>query len=149
MISSGALGTLYVSQAWGSDTFSGFCPERREDYQGPLKTIEAALERIRTLRAAGQRQPVSIVITDRIYFLDKPAEIDSSLELITIRGLSETVVSGGFRVTGFVWDTFNGHRCLRARIPQVQEGLWFTDFYVDGQRADLTALPRDGYFSAR
>ncbi len=39
------LTTLYVSQKFGSDEETGFYPEKREDLNGPLKTIEEALKK--------------------------------------------------------------------------------------------------------
>ena len=149
MFNNSNIATLYVSQEYGSDAYTGFCCEKTGNYQGPLKTIEAALERVRNLRAIGARQPVSIVIIDKTYFVEKPILIDNSLELVTIKGRKDTVISGGYRVTGFQHDTFHGKACFSVVIPQVNEGAWFTDFYVDGMRADYTSIPKDGFFGAQ
>lgn len=148
MLSNATVSTLFVSQKYGSDAYSGFEKEETGNYQGPLRTIEAALERIRNLRAVGSRQPVSIVVTDEIYYVEKPIVITNDIDQVTIRGLKNTVISGGVPVEGFREDTFNGHTCFSAHVPQLEEGLWFTDFYVDGRRADFTAFPKNGFYAA-
>ena len=148
MISNATISTLFVSQKRGSDAYSGFEREEAGCYQGPLKTIEAALERIKNMRAVGSKQPVRIVLTDEIYFAEKPIVITPDVDQITICSDCKTVVSGGVSVTGFEEDTFNGRKCLSAHVPQVEQGMWFTDFYVDGCRADFTSFPKDGFYAA-
>ena len=149
MFSNATISTLFVSQKHGSDAYSGFEREEHGDYQGPLKTIEAALERVRNMRAVGSRQPVSIVICDDIYFTEKPIVITNDVDQITIRGSHGTVISGGIQVKGFKRDTFNGKPCFSAPVPQVEQGMWFTDLYVDGRRADYTCFPKEGFFAAQ
>ena len=39
-------------------------------------------------------------------------------------------------------------RSSALHVPQVEEGMRFTDFYVDGSRADFTAFPKDGFYAA-
>lgn len=141
--------TLFVSQKHGSDAYTGFCREESGNYQGPIKTIEAALERIKNMRRIGLGQPVRIVVLDDIYFTEKPIRIDNEVSFVTICGEKDTVISGGCRVTGFRHDTFNGKACFSADVPQVKQGQWFTDFFVDGRRADFTAFPKDGFFAAQ
>ena len=148
MLNNATVSTLFVSQKHGSDAFSGFEREENGNYQGPLKTVEAALERVRNMRAVGSRQPVRIVVTDEIYFVEKPIEITNDIDQLTICGLNGTVISGGVPVEGFKEDTFHGHKCFSAHVPQVEQGLWSTDFYVDGRRADFTAFPKDGFHAA-
>lgn len=148
MLNNATVSTLFVSQKYGSDAYTGFEREENGNYQGPVRTVEAALERVKNMRAAGSRQPVRIVITDEHYFVSKPIVISADVDQITLCGAAGTVISGGVPVTGFKADTFNGRACLSAHVPQVEQGMWFTDFYVGGRRADFTAFPKDGYYAA-
>lgn len=137
--------TLYVSQEKGNNAFSGLTKEITE-IDGPVKTIEAALEKVAEIRKKGALQPVSIVILDEEFYIDKPILIQKPLDRITIRGDKNTTVYGGFKLEGLKKDKFNGRECLSAYVPQIKEGLWFTDFFVNGKRADLTAIPKNGFF---
>ena len=146
MINSGNITTLYVSQKDGNDLCTGFYKDVREDMQGPLKTIENALWQVARMRSAGFGQPITIAILDEIYTLDKTIEIDNKVNLVTIKGMNNTIINGGIKIEGFKDDTFNGVKCFSAEVPQVKEGFWFTDLYVDGIRADFTHLPKTGVF---
>ena len=135
--------TIYVSQTNGCDDASGL---RREDtgaYQGPLKTLEAALELVAQLRESGAGQPITIEILGD-YFVEKTIVIDNRVDNITITG--NGTVHSGREITGFHRDSFNGHDCFSAPVDGLSEGFWFTDFFVDGERAELTTLPKDGCF---
>lgn len=145
MINSSNVTTFYVSQQYGHNLNSGFHPENTDDMQGPLQSIEAALNRIKNLRRCGACQPIDIVIIDDVYFVEQPIRIPNEVCLVRFRGLNNTVISGGKRVTGFKKDVFNGVDCFSAAVP---DGLSFTDFYVDGLRADIPHLPQNGHFLA-
>ena len=149
MINNATISTLFVSQKRGSDAFSGFEREDHGTYQGPLKTVEAALERVRNMRAVGSKHPVRIVLTDDIYFVTKPIVVTNDIDQITICSDCKTVISGGLPVCGFREDVFNGKKCFSAHIPQVEQGQWFTDFFVDGRRAGYTSFPKEGFFAAQ
>lgn len=141
MINANNLSVLYVSQKYGDDNHTGYYKESREDFQGPLKTIENALEKIRDMRLFGYLQPMRIVITDDIYFVEKPILIDETLSAVTITSANKTTISGGRKIENFKKDTYNGVDCLSADID---EGFWFTDLYVDDKRADFTRYPEEG-----
>ena len=147
MINSGNLTTIYVSQKEGNRLNTGFYKEVRDDMQGPLDTIENALGHIFKMRSAGFGQPITIEILDDIYTIDKPIVIDEKVNLVTIKGVNNTVINGGIKIEGFKDDVFNGAKCFSAEVPQVKEGFWFTDLYVDGIRADFTHLPKEGVFT--
>ena len=149
MISNATVSTLFVSQKRGSDAYSGFEREEKGFYQGPLKTIEAALERIKNMRAVGSCHPVRIVLTDDIYVVTKPIVVANAVSQVTICSDCNTVVSGGLQVEGFRKDTFNGKPCFSAHVPQVEQGMWFTDLFVDGRRADYTSFPKEGFYAAQ
>ena len=147
MINSGNITTIYVSQKHGNNMSTGFYKDVREDMQGPLKTIEHALFQVARMRNAGIGQPITIAILDDVYTLDKTIEIDNKVNLVTIKGMNDTIVSGGIKIEGFKDDVFNGTKCFSAEVPQVKDGFWFTDLYVDGARADFTHLPKTGVFT--
>ncbi len=138
------LTTLYVSQKFGSDEETGFYPEKREDLNGPLKTIEEALKKVAQLREFNFFQPIEIVILDDSYFIEKAIEINETVSDVTITSYNKTLISGGKKVEKFFDDTFNGTNCLSADVEGIDDGFWFTDFYVDGKRADFTCYPKDG-----
>ena len=135
------IASIYVSQEKGNNSFCG-------TKENPFKSIEAALEKVALLRKNGANQPLDIVITDHFYRMEKPIYINNNINLVTIKGADNTVISGGIKITEFKNDIFNGKNCFSAYIPQIKEGLWFTDLFVDGEKADLTAIPKDGYFLA-
>jgi len=145
---------IYVSQKNGNEWYSGFTPVVDEIGNGPLKSIEQAIEKICQLRVSGNFRPITVRIIDNEYFLDKPIELNPKKLLpqfnnndcltgITFEGGARIV--GGKKLSGFKEDTFNGHRCFSLFIPEVKEGKWvFTDLYVNGIRAKLTRYPEKG-----
>lgn len=139
--------TMYVSQREGNDRNQGFFPYPNTDMTGPLKTVEMALELIGDMRRCGCFQPVTIRIMDDIYYLEKPIEIPSSVSDVTLEPFSKTLLSGGIRVEHFKEDVFNGKKCVSADLSALGE-LSFTDFYVNGKRADFTRYPQEGTLKA-
>lgn len=146
MIHSSNVSTIYVSQQYGNNLHSGFQPKETGDLQGPLQSIEVALLRVVDLRRAGACQPIDIVILDDVYIAETPIRISGEVSAVRFRGWNNTVISGGKRITGFQKDVFNGVPCFSAPVPK---GLTFTDFYVDGLRADVPHLPKEGHFFAQ
>lgn len=144
MINAVNITSLYVSQKSGNDDNMGFFPYDKK-LQGPLKSIEKAIERIADIRRSGAYQPIRIVLLDDIYFVKKPIVIDENVFAVTITSNCNTIISGGFQIKGFRNDVFNGQKCLSADVPVIKnDGIWFTDLYVDGKRADFTSYPREG-----
>lgn len=135
------LTTIYVSQSKGNDNWPGFYPEPSGKNQGPMKSLEKALEHVAEMRQFGILQPVTIRLVDEHYSLSKPIVITKEMHSITIDSEKGCVISGGIRLENFVKDTFNGKKCFSAPLP---EGIWFTDLYVDGLRADTTRYPKEG-----
>lgn len=145
MINPYNLTTLYVSQQSGCDKETGFSKTSGKLRNGPLKTIEKALERVAEMRFFGYLQPVSIKILDEEYVINKPIIVKNNVFNVTIEPYSKTLISGGIRVKGFKKDTFNNTDCFSAYIPEIKEqGLWFTDFYVDNEHAQFTRYPKEG-----
>ena len=147
MITPHQLTTIYVSQTKGNNNWTGFSPEPDEKHQGPMQSIEWALYRIEEMRSFGMNQPVTVRLTDPEYVIENPIVFRPGMTGITIDSEDGCLVSGGMKITGFVHDTFQGVSCFSAPVPQLAEGLWFTDFYVDGLRADFTRYPREGTLS--
>lgn len=156
MINNNNVSTIYVSQKYGNDEDTGFYKEAGKYKNGPLKTIECAIVRVKQMRFFGCLQPVSIKVLDDEYMIDKPVSVDlcgwrgSSISgeaaklNITIEPYDKTLISGGKKITGWKEDIFNGIKCFSADVPEVKAGLWFTDFYVDGERANITRYPEEG-----
>jgi len=140
-------GTVFVSQASGSDRNSGLYRTKMGGGHGPVRSIEKALQIVKKMRKSGFLQPVRIEILDDVFVLSKQVDIVPGMDHITLAGNGKTVLQGGIRITGFRRDVFNGKDCFSAEVPQVRDGFWFTDFYVDGKRADVTAIPREGFFT--
>ncbi len=146
------LTTIYVSQKNGNDLETGFLPVSDERKNGPLKTVEKAVEYVKQMRFFGHLQPVTIKVLDEEYSITKPIVIDclSGYHVpdgafnVTIEPYTKTLISGGMKITGFSDDTLNGVKCFSKEIPEIKDGLWFTDFYVDGKRADFTHFPETG-----
>ena len=140
--------TIYVSQKNGKWYHSGLYKEEKGDMQGPVDSIENAIKLVTDLRRAGANQPITIAIADELYVVEKPIKITNAVNAVTIKGLNNTVISGGRRISGFREDTFNEVKCFSADIPEIADGFWFTDLYVDGLRADFTYLPKEGFYES-
>lgn len=146
MFNPSEISTFYVSKKYGDDRHNfGFSPENRFLAEGPVATLETALTNVAELRNDGHNQPITIFILDEEYPLEKPIVLDHEMHSVTIRPYTKTLIHGGLEIKGFERDTFNGQECFSAYIPEVAEkGLWFTDFYVDGERAKVTRFPQQG-----
>lgn len=111
--------------------------------------VNAALARIAKIRSDGAGQPITIELAAGDYFLPDTIRIGAETCAVTLEPAAGARVRffGGVRVTGFVPDTYNGTPCLSAPIPKAADGsyLTFSDFYVNGTRADYTRYPEEGY----
>ncbi len=150
--------TIYVSQRFGNPTNLGISRVGDEFGRGPVDSLETAMERVFQLRVGGSLRPMSICILDDEYILPKTLTLDYEKLLprfkdnecisgITFEsfGNKRCKIIGGKKITGFKPDSFNGRACLSAFIPEVkQNGMLFTDLYVDGERAAVTRYPESG-----
>lgn len=136
MRSYNSLSTLYV----GSGEVAG-------DVE-VLGSLQEAFNEITELRRSGVNQPITIKLTAGEYQFNKPLQIDSKLTAVTIEPYDgEVVFSGAKKINGFEKTTFNGVDCFGVFIPEVKNGDWyFTDLYVDGERASYTRYPAEGAF---
>lgn len=140
--------TIYVSQKNGNDNFTGFYREEKGDFQGPVKTLEKAFEKIGQMRAFGAMQPLRVVITDDIYYIGKTVVIDENVSAVKITSNKKTVISGGMKIEKFSDDIYNNQKCFGADVSEIDGGVWFTDLYVDNKRADFTHYPKTGKLKA-
>lgn len=153
--------TIFLSQAQGSDGNTGFSPIPNIQGEGPVRSMERVAELLRTMRASGVSQPVTVKIMDD-YYLAAPIapgfqavrqffDRNHPMQNVTFEsyGSSRSRIIGGRKLTGFRQDTFNGVSCLSLLIPDVRDGKWdFTDLYVNGKRADSTRYPKNGTLQA-
>ncbi len=146
MFNPSEISTLYVSRKYGDDSHNfGFSRENKYLAEGPVATLDNALSYVAELRNGGHNQPITIYILDEEYSISSPIVLKPEMHSITIKPYKKTLISGGIKITDFKKDTFNGQECFSAYIPQVaDDGLWFTDFYVDGKRAKVTRFPDSG-----
>lgn len=116
--------------------------------EGCIKSIEDALCVVTQLRERGEMQPITIKITDEIYYVTEPIHIGNDVSLVTIEPKTKTLLSGGIRVKGFVNDTFHGAECLSVDLSSYGD-LKFTDFYVNGKAAMMPKYPEEGTLDAQ
>lgn len=145
--------SLYVSKANGDDRALGISPKE------PLKTLEAALGIVADMRRFGCEQPVSVLIMDEIYHMERPLRIGvpngnfygraPQVSYVTFApyGHARAMLCGGRRLQGFSPAVFQGKNCFAIHLPEVEDGTWnFTDLYVGGVPAKRPRLPKTGYF---
>ena len=115
---------------------------------GPLGSIQDAINAVEQLRGGGSLQPITIKLMAGEYILSSPLLFKYPVSNVTIEpfGDGEVIISGGLQVKNFEKTTFNGIECYGAYLEDVKAGkLSFTDFYVDGLRADFTRFPETGF----
>ena len=112
MINAYNLTTLYVSQKYGNNNKTGFSKDISDPHNGPLQTIEKALDKIKEMRFFGCLQPVTVKVLDEEYFVTKPIIIDNEVSGVTIEPYTKTLISGGMQIKNFKKDIFNNTECL-------------------------------------
>lgn len=136
-------GTIYVSPSIGYDDDMGFLPEKDGFGNGPLRTIEYALERIEQMRCAGVKRPMTIALCED-YYLSDTIKFNRGMHSVTLTSYGERKrLIGGIKITDWKEDEFNGTKCYSAKVP---EGMEFSDFIVNGKPATLSRYPKEGYF---
>lgn len=141
--------TIYVSQKIGNDLFSGFTKEINGFGDGPIKTLNRALEMINSMRICNVFKPITVKIMDDL-FISSTIEIKENENNICFESLNNKVrIIGGQKITGFKKDKLNGFDCVSIYLDQVKNGLWnFTDLYVNGKRANLARYPKNEFLKA-
>ena len=108
--------------------------------------LRMMLATIKDQRAAGYDQPITIILEPGEYFFDETIVIDETLSDVTIESDGrEARLIGGYRVTDWQADTFNGVDCLSAPVRNED----FIDFIVNGERADRTRWPAQGRLTVK
>jgi hypothetical protein len=108
---------------------------------GPVKTLAAARDKVRELRNAGDKSPMTVVVRAGTYFLDEPLVLtpeDSGVTYTASPG-ARAIISGGKRITGwklekapYTWTTSADYD--------------FHQLFVAGRRAIRARSPGQGYF---
>ncbi|MBE6731246.1 MAG: right-handed parallel beta-helix repeat-containing protein [Ruminococcaceae bacterium] len=153
--------TIYVSQEYGDDNYTGTSAKAGEYGAGPFRTLERAMYVILCMRASGLRHNISIKIigdycmnnTLKFGFSENTCYLfggHHNMSNVTLEGYDKNArVIGGKKLKGFKKDVFNGKECISLYIPEVKEGKWkFTDLYVNGKRAESTKYPKNGTLKA-
>lgn len=104
-----------------------------------------ALTYIKEQRTNGDSEPFYIKVKSGEYRIEDTIELDESMSDVTIEAIENGSVAfvGGYRVTGWINDTFNGIECLSAPVNSED----FSDFYVNGKIASMTRYPQEGYLT--
>jgi parallel beta-helix repeat protein len=144
--------TLYVASN-GSDHWSGrLAAPNAAGNDGPLQTLTAARDRIRTARRAHPATaPTRVLVREGFYSLAEPfvleAEDSGSKEAPMIYAAypgEHPVISGGRKIRG--WEKGEGN-IWRVEIPEVREGKWaFRQLFVNGVRSQRARTPNFGFY---
>ena len=142
---------LYVSRTGGDDrNCNGLAPQADGFGNGPFRSLHRALSAVQDLRVTGCGRPLTIRLTEDCY-LDRPLAFADGVSGVTLEsyGARKRII-GGIRVTGWKRDVYRGTPCLSAALPEAPAGkAWdFTDFFVNGRRAEVTRYPKEGTFEA-
>jgi len=153
---------IYVSPK-GNDSWSGRFPNPNTDKSdGPLATLNAALERLACLThgrtylpgpfPVGETPagPITVYLRGGVYALEKPLVFGPEHSWpVTFKAYlhEKPVISGARRVTEWCRGSVNGKVAWVADLPEVAEGKWeFRDLFVNGRRAERPRLPSQGYY---
>ncbi|NLY01214.1 MAG: hypothetical protein GXY83_34420 [Rhodopirellula sp.] len=154
--------TLYVANV-GNDSWSGRLGDPNADAtDGPLATVQKALDVIRKTKAAGGlTSPVTVVLRGGVYRQAEPivftaADSGSKECPITFQAHpgEEPVISGGNIIRGWEADgspqsqTRCGGKLWRAAVPAAKTGgKWrFNQLFVNGGRRLRARVPNKGSF---
>lgn len=144
MIKYNGTASLFVSAAKTAEIGDGLSPGH------PLASVKGALEKVREIRSAGAKQPLSICFLEGEYLFSENLVIHEDISDVTFQpfGNDKVIITGGVRITGFIETEFNGVKCFSAKADKRLCEKGFSDLYVDGLRADFTRYPREGYLYA-
>lgn len=141
--------TLYVSADNDGNKYNGYYPyPTGNGFDGPLFSVQEAIDVVGEMRGGGMLQPIIIKILGGEYFLSDPVMISSPVSNLIIEAYdsSPVILNGGKKIENFCKTLFNGKECLGAYIEDVKNGKWnFTDLYVNGVHAEYTRYPENGF----
>ena len=151
------INALYVSQKDGNIFNTGFNPQNDIAGNGPLISIQKAIESVAGMRMAGYLQPIKIYLMDDIYYFNTPLSLSAYSDIEQIQTLANDITftpykkqtvlfSGGKKLTGWQEGEFNGCKCWVLQLDEVKKGNWdFKDLYVNGENALRTRYPKEGF----
>jgi hypothetical protein len=143
--------TLFVSPD-GRPGWSGSIEKPNpQQTDGPLPSLVAARDRVRALRAAGDKEPMTVLVRGGTYRLSEPFVLEAEdsgtpaapVTYAAYAGESP-ILSGGQTITGWRQGTDG---TWSATVPGVKEGQWsFHQLFVGGQRRQRARTPNVGFF---
>ena len=142
--------TVFVHDSKGNDLFDG-------TFQQPVKTIQAALTRTRSLRAVhGGESTLCMTIRGGTYYLGTNATTWSSQigaialtsndsNLVIENYQEEVVILSGGVLLQVQWSvhakTADGGTIMKAQVPDSVNLDQFNELYIDGRRAIVAKFP--------
>jgi len=123
-----------------------------EGKDGPFATLERARDAIRELKKSGLQEPVNVRVRRGTYYLSTPFRLtseDSGTEQCPITYAAQpgetVIVSGGRPISG--WKKPEQGNIWTTELPEVRAGDWyFQQLFVNGHRCIRARMPNDGYF---
>ncbi|TGM96927.1 right-handed parallel beta-helix repeat-containing protein [Leptospira yasudae] len=171
----GPIQLLYVSNSLGNDSNNGLFPDPDGSGNGPFRSIERAISKVREIRINQSQMnlysPIKIAIREGTYFVNEPLTIDSSLSgknantaLTITRYMNEhPIISGGRPVINWVLTNPSGSPKIWVADypdnnvaldtlpgkPNDEETDLLHNFWVDGKWAVKARYPKnDSYYSS-
>ncbi|MCX7012868.1 MAG: right-handed parallel beta-helix repeat-containing protein, partial [Candidatus Sumerlaeota bacterium] len=146
--------TLYVSTEGRAEWSGNSDKPNAQQTDGPLPSLAAARDRIRALRARGEKGAVTALVRGGVYRLSEPFVLepadsgtpDAPVTYAAYPG-ELPIFSGGRIIDG--WKVLEGAR----RDPQGKSVVWtapasfeFHQLFVSGQRAMRARIPHEGFY---
>ena len=128
--------------------FAAFAADVTMRPDGEVKTLSAALEKVRTLRASGAipaGRAAEVAVEPGRYPVKEATVFtpaDSNVRIAAVKA-GEAVFDGGVALPPF---TAGADGLWRARVP---EGILFEQLYVNGRRAQRARTPNEFYLYMR
>ncbi|HEV7926731.1 MAG TPA: right-handed parallel beta-helix repeat-containing protein [Verrucomicrobiae bacterium] len=136
--------TIYVAPA-GNDNWSGNQPSvNKNKSDGPLATLERALEKSRTARRESPGTEFRIELRGGTYALERPLILtpDDSRLVVAAYGRETPVITGEARPAGWHRSSVNPN-LWEAQVP----ADWrFHELFVNGVRRARARAPETGFF---
>src|SRR5277367_216169 len=135
---------FYVAPA-GNDDWSGSQPSvNRNKSDGPLATLERALEKSRAARRESPGTEFRIELRGGTYALERPLILtaDDSRLVVSAYGRETPVITSETRLTGWRRSSVNSN-LWETRAPA---GWRFHELFVNGVRKGRARAPETGFF---
>ncbi len=150
---------IYVSPK-GNNAWSGFSLLHVGNEDGPLLTIDAAIEKVYALSLGLENSTVGdctknfvIWLDDGIYYIEEPIEIGRDIgAALTIKSCNaqKAVVDGGKKIEGWQPCHVSGKAAWCAKLPaSFGAQTEILQLFVNGRRAARPRLPKSGFYTVR